>query len=101
MDPDQFRRVAVAATIAIALGAFALNYANVQHFHARKRALLDDDTEDAPSEKAYSIVIDGEGKISEHGDLPHTVGLPFQTIHGEALYQKLLQKASTGRGSPP
>lgn len=96
MEPQTVRRVAVVATIAIALGAFAINYTNVQACHEKKRSLLKDRKND--NVKVYTIRIDENGKITEHGDYEGVVGLPFQMVHGEALYDKVRRKAAAGGG---
>ena len=95
MEPRNVRRLAVVATIAVALGAFAINYRNVQVSHAKKRSLLKDGKHD---DNVYTIRIDESGKITEHGDYEGVVGLPFQMVHGEALYDKVRRKAAAGGG---
>ena len=95
MESRNVCRLAVAATIAIALGAFAINYTNVQAHHAKKRSLLKNGGDD---DKVYTIRIDEKGKIAEHGDYEGVVGLPFQVVHGEALYEKIRRKAAAGGG---
>ena len=95
MEPQNVRRLAIAATIAVALGAFAINYTNVQAHHAKKCSLLKNGEDD---DKVYTIRIDEKGKITEHGDYEGVVGLPFQLVHGEALYDKVRRKAAAGGG---
>ena len=99
MEPQNVRRLAIAATIAVALGAFAINYTNVQAHHAKKCSLLKNGEDD---DKVYTIRIDEKGKITEHGDYEGVVGLPSSNWStARPCTTRSAAKPPQAVGSPP
>ena len=92
------RRLAIAATIAVALGAFAINYTNVQAHHAKKCSLLKNGEDD---DKVYTIRIDEKGKITYTATTRASSACPSNWSTARPCTTRSAAKPPQAVGSPP